>query len=307
MLSSLFRALQGSLGVSVTPAHFYFPVPSLKSLEEKKWDACRPCHGLDFHLQAQIERLHNDLLPFAAEWDFHETVTRDRHEFHFNNGFFERVDAEVAYSFVRKLQPKRIIEIGGGNTTLLLAAALARNAAAGAPGTLTCIEPNPAGYLKEGLAGLTLLMEEQVQHVPVDSFRSLQANDILFIDSSHVVSMDNDVLFEVLRILPELAPGVFVHLHDIFTPLDYPRKFVMTNLCFWGEQYLLEAFLAFNASFEVVWASSAMQQFHPEVLRQAFPAWVDSFNRMPEQLKVYAPSLDSKNVWPCSFWMTRTQ
>lgn len=307
MLSSLFETVQGSVGLSVTPAHFYFPVPRLKSLKDKDWSASRPCHGLDFRFDRQIERLQDDLLPFAAEWDFQESKTRNRHEFHFNNGFFERVDAEVAYSLVRKLQPRRVIEIGGGNTTLLLAKALTKNAAEGAPGTLTCIEPNPAFYLKEGLTGLTLLMEQQVQQVSVDLFLSLQANDILFIDSSHVVAMDNDVLFEVLRILPQLAPGVFVHLHDIFTPLDYPRKFVMTNLCFWGEQYMLEAFLAFNTCFEVVWASSAMQHFHPEVLREAFPAWVDSFNRMPEQLKVYAPSLDSRNVWPCSFWMTRTQ
>jgi hypothetical protein len=122
-----------------------------------------------------------------------------------------------------------------------------------------------------------------------------------------VVTIDSDVLFEILRILPELAPGVLVHFHDIFTPLDYPKDFVMTNLCFWGEQYMLEAFLSFNSAFEVIWSASAMQQFHPDVLRDAFPGWEHSYGRMPEELKVFAPSLDGKNVWPCSFWIRRRE
>ena len=148
-------------------------------------------------------------------------------------------------------------------------------------------------------------MIKPVQEVPLSLFRTLQANDVLFIDSTHVVSMDSDVLYECLRILPELAPGVLVHFHDIFTPFDYPKKFVMTNLCFWAEQYLLEAFLSFNSAYKVVWSSSAMQQFHPDVLRRTFPAWEGSFARMPAELKVFAPSMDGNNVWPCSFWIVR--
>jgi acyl carrier protein phosphodiesterase len=119
--------------------------------------------------------------------------------------------------------------------------------------------------------------------------------------------MDSDVLYELLGILPKLAPGVLIHFHDIFTPLDYPEKFVKRNLCFWGEQYLLEAFLSFNSAFKVVWSGSAMQRFHPEVLSEAFPKWEDSFTRMPSDLKMFAPSLDGKNVWPCSFWISRIE
>ncbi|MGO9437446.1 MAG: class I SAM-dependent methyltransferase [Terracidiphilus sp.] len=304
-LSSLFQAVQGGLGVSVTPSHFYFPVPSLKSLQRKNWNACRPC-ALDFRLHEQIERLDAELLPFSSEWEFPEVPTVVKHEFHFNNGFFEHIDAEVAHAFVRQRNPKRIIEIGGGNTTLVLAAALRKNEAAGFPGELISIEPQPAHFLKDGVPGLVQLIEGQVQQVPLDLFQTLQSGDILFIDSSHVVAMDSDVLYEFLRILPQLAPGVLVHFHDIFTPLDYPEKFVMTNLCFWGEQYLLEAFLSFNSVFKVMWSASAMQQFHPDVLRRAFPAWEGSFARMPEQLRVFAPTLDNKNVWPCSFWIART-
>ncbi len=304
-LSSLFQAVQERLGVSVTPSHFYFPVPNLKSFQGKDWKACRPCTAVDFRFAEQIERLESDWLPFSSEWNFPETGSSDQHQFHFNNGFFERIDAEVAYALVRRHKPRRIIEIGSGNTTLVLAAALRRNAASGSPGELISIEPHPAPFLKDGLKGLTQLIEGQVQKVPLELFSTLRADDILFIDSSHVVSMDSDVLYECLRILPVLAPGVLVHFHDVFTPLDYPEKFVMTNLCFWGEQYLLEAFLAFNSAFKVVWSASAMQRFHPEVLRRAFPAWEGSFTRMPEELKVFAPTLDGANVWPCSFWISR--
>ena len=306
-LSSLFQAVQGGLGVSVTPSHFYFPVPSLKSLQDKNWSACRPCTNLDLRLDEQIQHLRTELLPFAGEWTFPECSTGDEREFHFNNGFFERVDAEVAHAFVRHLKPKRIIEIGSGNTTLLLAAALRKNIAEGFSGEMICIEPCPARFLREGVPGVAQLIEGPVQKVPLELFRTLQANDILFIDSSHVVSMDSDVVYECLRILPELAPGVMVHFHDIFTPLDYPKKFVMTNLCFWCEQYLLEAFLAFNSAFEVVWSGSAMQQFHSDFLRESFPDWDGSYARMPRQLKVFAPSLDGANVWPCSFWIARSQ
>lgn len=305
-LSSLFHAVQGGLGLSVTPSHFYFPVPRLKSFDGKDWKAPRSSGAFDYRLGEQIQRLHKEILPFAAEWMFPDHETASKYEFHFNNGFFERVDAEVAYSLVRRYKPKRLIEVGSGNTTLLLAAAMHRNASEGFAGEFTAIEPSPPAYLNSGLPGLTQLMRMRVQEAPFELFRRLAGNDILFIDSSHVVSIDSDVLYECLHILPELAPGVIVHFHDIFAPLDYPEKFVRLNLCFWGEQYLLEAFLSFNFSFKVIWSGSAMQQYHADVLRQAFPGWDGSFSRMPAGLKVFAPSLDAKNVWPCSFWIART-
>jgi hypothetical protein len=303
----MFRAVQGSLGVSVTPSHFYFPVPNLKSLKEKDWHARRPCSAIPFGLEKQIELLHTQVLPYAAEWTFPEGLTADPYQFHFNNGFFERIDAEIAYAFVRHRKPKRVIEVGAGNTTLLIASALRKNASEGFAAEFISIEPYPVPPISGGVPGLTQLIESPVQSVPLELFHTLRENDILFIDSSHVVSMDSDVVHECLSILPQLAPGVLVHFHDIFTPLDYPQKFVTKNLCFWGEQYLLEAFLSFNSSFAVVWSASAMQHFHPEVLRRAFPDWEESFARMPATLQVFAPSLDGRNVWPCGFWIERSR
>lgn len=308
-LSTLFQFVQDGLGVSVTPQHFYFPVPSIKSFHSKDWSACRPCAAFDFNLDDQVELLRTELRPYVQECDFSErAVQANGHgpQFHFNNGFFERVDAEILYALVRQRKPQRVVEIGSGNSTLINAAAMRKNAADGSPGELIAIEPYPAPYLKQGLPGLTRLIPAKVQDAPFDLFLSLKAGDILFIDSSHVVSMDSDVLFELLRIMPKLAPGVLIHFHDIFSPLDYPEKFVKRNLCFWGEQYMLEAFLSFNTAFKVVWAGSAMQHYHRELLLDVFPEWEGSFSRMPSDLKVFAPSLDGNNVWPCSFWITRT-
>jgi Methyltransferase domain len=304
-LSSLFQTVQGRLGLSVTPSHFYFPIPQLKSFNGKDWTAPHCNTAFDFHIDEQVDRLCMDFLPFSSEWQFPQS-TGDRHQFHFNNGFFESVDAEVAYSVVRRNKPQRIVEVGSGNSTLLLATAVRKNAAEGSPSELIAIEPHPAPFLKDDMEGLTRLITAPVQSVPVELFQTLRANDILFIDSSHVVSIDSDVVHLCLRVLPELAPGVIVHFHDIFSPLEYPEKFVKTNLCFWGEQYLLEAFLAFNSAFRVLWAGSAMQQFHPEILRSAFPSWEGSFARMPTSLKGFVPSRDGKRVWPCSFWTMRS-
>ena len=301
-LSSLFQVVQDGLGVSVTPSHFYFPVPSLSSFAGKDWRACRRCAAINFDFQRQVERLSREILPWSAEWNFPENSSGEKRQFHFNNGYFERVDAEVAYSLVRHHKPARIIEVGSGNSSLLLSAALRRNRQDGFPGELISIDPHPAPYVRSIPARL---VEQPVQRVAVDLFRTLEPDDFLFIDSSHVVSIDSDVIFEILNVLPEIAPGVFVHFHDIFTPLDYPEKFVKTNLCFWSEQYMLESFLSFNSAFDVVWTSSAMQCFHPDILRVAFPGWENSYNRMPEEQRLWAPTLDGANVWPCSFWIRR--
>lgn len=304
-VSSLFQAMQGTLGVNITPSHFYFPIPQLKSFDGKDWSECHACAAVNFRLEEQERRLDAEVLPFSAELNFPLHRNGDRHQFHFNNGFFERVDAEVAYSLVRSRKPRRIVEVGSGNSTLLLTTAIRKNAAEGFPCELISIEPHPAPFLTDGLPGLTQLIAGPVQKAPIELFRTLRANDILFIDSSHVVSIDSDVVYVCLRVLPELAPGVLVHFHDIFAPLEYPEKFVKTNLCFWGEQYMVQAFLAFNSEYRVLWAGSAMQQYRFERLRSAFPAWDGSFAAMPGSLKGFVPSKDGDRVWPCSFWIER--
>lgn len=301
MYVKAFRAFQ-AIGLSVTPVHFYFPVPNLNQLHANTWPGGPGESVVDFDIPAQLGRLQ-EWHQYAAEWHFDSPGKE--YDFRLNNGFFETVDAEVAYSIVRDNKPKRIVEVGGGNSTRLLASALRKNSEEGEPGELVTIEPEPDPLLRRGFPGLSKLIPMRVQDMPPDYFEQLEAGDILFLDSSHVVALGSDVVYEILEILPRLKPGVLVHFHDIFIPAEYPEKFVKQNLCFWGEQYMLQAFLCGNRNFRVHWASSMMQLAYPKILRAIFPQWQGSFQRMPERLKTFAPSFDGENVWPCSFWLEK--
>lgn len=152
---------------------------------------------------------------------------------------------------------------------------------------LITIDPYPNEVIKQGFPGLTRLIAQRVQDVELQQFNGLGENDILFIDSTHVLTIGSDVRYLFLEILPRLAKGVLVHVHDIVLPAEYPRKWVLEEYRFWNEQYLLQAFLAFNTNFEVLWAGSYMHLRHPDRLEEAFP----SYNRAAR--------------WPGSFWMRR--
>jgi hypothetical protein len=301
MYVKAFRAMQ-SLGLSITPVHFYFPVPNLNQLRSNTWPGGPGESIVDFDTPAQLERLEK-WRQYADEWQFEDSA--EDFAFRLNNGFFETVDAEVAYSIVRARKPRRVIEVGGGNSTRLLASAMRKNADDGSSGELVSIEPHPDELLQRGFPGLSKLLPVPVQEVPPQFFDQLEAGDVLFLDSSHVVALGSDVVFEILEILPRLKPGVLVHFHDIFMPAEYPEKFVKQNLCFWGEQYMLQAFLCGNRNFRVVWSSSMMQMTYPKILRAIFPRWQGSYRHMPEDVKTFAPTFDGENVWPCSLWVEK--
>ncbi len=187
-------------------------------------------------------------------------------EFNFDNGFFSGFDAAVYYSLIRHLKPQRIIEIGGGYSTQLAAQALTANGS----GKLTCIEPYPERL--NGAGPTVELIQKRVEEIDVAFFSCLAANDILFIDSSHTVKFGSDVCYEFLEILPRLAPGVWVHVHDIFFPHDYPAEWLIERRLALNEQYLLEAFLSFNKQFQVTLANYWLCLDHPGVASNLWPA-----------------------------------
>ena len=260
-----FRALQ-RMGITVTPNHFYWPVPDLHDLESREWPMSSAPVGLDLNIEKQVDLVRDLAAQYQSEWSLPDRPMGAT-QYHYNNGLFETIDAEMAYSLVRHFKPSRIIEVGGGFSTRLLSAALRENRkSSGIEGELITVEPFPS----PGLESITRLISTRIQDVDLKLFMSLQRGDILFLDSSHVVSVGSDVVREYLDILPRLQPGVIVHVHDIFLPSDYPRDAVLSNFCFWSEQYLLQAFLTFNPHFQVLWSSSAMQTYHPEVLLGIF-------------------------------------
>jgi hypothetical protein len=300
----VFKALQ-RLGISLGPNHFYWPVPNLSELEQQHWPAGRLDATVDLRFPAQLKFLRQLASEYAPEWNFPERPTSDS-AYHYNNGFFESVDAEVAYSFVRRFKPSRIIEVGGGFSTRLLTQALRANFELnGVQAELTTIDPGLQSSRNPAPSVSTEVIPRPVQEIDLDLFSSLDEGDILFLDSSHVVRVGSDVVYEYLEILPRVRKGVLIHAHDIFLPCDYPLSWVVDNLSFWNEQYLLLAFLSFNSSFEVLWSSSGMQLFHPRVLEKTIPHWRGSHRKLPKDFRRFVPSLDGERIWPSSFWMRR--
>lgn len=298
----LFRTMQAA-GVSVLPNHFYWPVPDLRALEKQTWRMREP--AFDLRLEAQADFATQVSQRYSAELNFALERNGDASRYHRNNGFFEAVDADVAYCLVRERKPRRIVEVGGGFSTRVIAAALRQNRQEGFECEFTSVEPYPDATLRAGMPGLSYLIDRKVQDAPMEAFTALEAGDILFIDSSHVAGVGSDVVYEFFEIFPRLRPGVIIHLHDIFYPSDYPRDAVLKFLWFWSEQYLLEALLTSNHSFEVLWGSSAMHLLQPQVLEECFPAWQKSYARMPAKARRFVPSADGERVWPSSFWMQK--
>jgi hypothetical protein len=253
--------------VHLTPVHFYSPVPDTRALPDALWQRVSDLPGIDMNDAGQLDLLRA-FRRFQAEYDAfpHEPVDPP-YAFHFANTMFSGTDALALYGMVRHVKPARILEVGSGFSTRISAQALVANGA----GELTCIEPFPDDTLRNGFPGLTALIASPVQAVPLDVFGQLQAGDILFIDSSHVVKCGSDVNWLYLDVLPRIAPGVYVHLHDIFLPREYPEDWLRHKFLFWSEQYLLQAFLAFNAAFEVVFANAYLAETHLDELKAAFP------------------------------------
>lgn len=241
------------LGVGVLPVrdHYYEPRIRGDGLAPEELRRERALPGLDLRLAQQRELLGRlRFQPELAGLPFAPPARREA-AYWFDNTFFERMDGSIWYGLLRVLKPRTVIEVGSGFSTLLARRALDRNAEeAGAPRARhLCIEPYEHSWL-EG-TGIELL-RRKVEEVDLAVFDALGAGDVLFIDSSHVLRPGGDVVVELLQILPRLAPGVVVHLHDIFTPLDYPWDWLFRYHRLWNEQYALEAFLTLNPSFEVM-------------------------------------------------------
>ena len=260
-------------GFHVTPVHFYQPIPDTQTLPETLWNHPSELVGIDMNEALQLDLLRNHFPRFRHEYDqFPVEPTGEPGRFHFNNGLFDGSDALVAYCMIRHFQPRLIIEVGSGFSSLIAAEAIARNK----DSALICIEPFPLNFLRQGFPGLRSLIEKKVEDIGLEFFSQLESGDILFIDSSHTVKIGGDVNYLFLEVLPRLKPGVIVHVHDIFLPFDYPRDWVMDELRFWTEQYLLQAFLSFNSEFEVLMANAYLAHYCMQELKATFtnsPWW----------------------------------
>ena len=185
----------------------------------------------------EIDRLWND--PFVASIPEHQTSETG---FFWSNGYFSGDDAVAAAAVVRAKRPATVVEIGCGNSTKMFRQAIA----AFSPATrLVSIDPSPRAEIR-GLPDELRL--KSLMEVELDVFASLAAGDVLFFDGSHLVHPGSDTVHFFLEVLPSLKPGVYVHVHDITLPNDYPAEFLRRR---YNEQYLL-AVLLMNRDWEVV-------------------------------------------------------
>jgi len=280
------------IGIFPLRDHYYEPLFNTKTLRHSLAKD-RSLPGLDMNVGEQLDLLkkfdYNDELA-----DIPLSERRDQ-EFYYDNGMFGCGDAEYLYNVIRFYKPRRLIEVGSGHSTLLAASAIRanRNADPQYKCRHICIEPYEAPWLDS----LDIeLIREPVERMDVQIFNQLERNDILFIDSSHVIRPQGDVLYEYLEILPTLNTGVLVHVHDIFTPKDYPEEWLDQRVLFWNEQYLLEAFLSFNAKFEVVGALNFLKHRFPEQLTNCCPAL---------RAQIDSGETSSYLCEPRSFWIRR--
>lgn len=271
-LPRTWKMLQ-KVGVFPILDHYYEPMFKTQQLK-KSLREDRSLPGIDMNLAG-----HLDLL---EKFNFNEELINIKKEklFDFENPNFKSGDADFLYNMIRYLKPKRIIEIGSGHSTLMAIQAIKKNKLLDVNYICEhiCIEPYEQPWLEDKKVKL---IRTKVEEIDKDLFKELEENDILFIDSSHIIRPQGDVLFEYLELLPIVNHGVYIHIHDIFTPKDYLDSWVKEKILFWNEQYLLEAFLSFNTEFQIVGALNFLMHHHQDLLLDKCPVLAQESQREP--------------------------
>ncbi|MFM0264767.1 class I SAM-dependent methyltransferase [Paraburkholderia sediminicola] len=261
----------------IPPGHFYSPIPSLDDVrreEAKLFDTThRTMPGVELREQEQLALLAQFAERFYADMPFQADKVENL-RFYFENPMFSYGDAISLYSMIRHLKPSRIVEVGSGFSS---AVALDTNDLffEGQIQT-TFIEPyneRLLSLINQQDKGKSKIIEARVQDVDLSVFSTLKENDILFVDSTHVSKIGSDVNRLFFEILPSLAPGVYIHFHDIFLPFEYPPQWIYEGRA-WNEAYVLRAFLQYNQSFEVVLMNAFMGMFHGAFFHEKMPLFM---------------------------------
>ena len=237
-------------GIYPIPDHYYWPLFN-EALLTRPLSDVRNLPGIDLRHDEQVALL--DELVFADELvplqlDRAPASALDPYIGPLSN--FDSGDAEFLYQMIRRFKPRRVVEIGSGDSTKIAQLALRRNAEeTGEVAEHVCVEPYEMPWLEQ--SGVRVI-RAKVEDVGLELFAELGRDDLLFIDSSHMIRPQGDVLFEYLEVLPSLASGVLVHVHDIFTPRDYLQQWIHESVRMWNEQYLLGALMRNSDRYEVV-------------------------------------------------------
>jgi len=257
------------------PGHFYSPIPDLDEVARdagRIFDQRQELPGLDLNADAQLA-LFAQLAPLARQADF-PFERQPTARYYLDNPSFGRGDALMLYAMLRHLRPSRYLEVGSGWTTALALDVSEEHL--GGSLKVTCVEPYPEilDRLLRPNDGVRVI-GHGVQQAPLELYAELSAGDVLFIDCSHVVKVGSDAHFLITRVLPSVPPGVFVHIHDIFYPFEYPQIWIEEGRA-WSEAYLLHAFLLFNDQYEIVLFNDWLFVTHRDLIRNELPRMLEN-------------------------------
>ena len=252
--------------------HYYSPVPSKEDVLAYVKLRALPSGqipGINLNSQSQYELL-NEYANFYPDLPFPEKRIPG-HRYYYDNGWFSYSDAIFLYSFLRRYQPKRIVEVGSGFSSAVMLDTI-ESCFPYRP-DITFIEPYPErllGLLKDGDIARVKLIDRKIQQVPSEVLLALESGDLLFIDSSHVVKCGSDLLLLMFEILPRLQPGVVVHFHDVFYPFDYPTEWLMEGK-YWNENYFLRAFLSYNSEWSIKFFNTYVHFMYSDLIKEKMP------------------------------------
>ncbi len=253
------------------PGHFYSPVPALDQIRRREAEIfAMPAHlpGIALNEPEQIATFRA-LASYYADHPY----ARGSGQYRYTpqNPNFALGEAIILHCMLRRLRPRRILEVGCGYSSAVILDT--RERFLGMDVECTFVEPYPAllhEVMRPADAEQSRIVPEPLQQVDTGLFTQLRRGDLLFIDSTHVLKTDSDVTHLLFRILPHLVAGVMIHFHDIPYPFEYPREWIYQGRA-WNETYALRAFLQYNAEFRIEFFNSWFSRTHPDEVRAAMP------------------------------------
>jgi hypothetical protein len=279
-----FRLAQ-AMNIHIVPAHFSIsPIPRTEALPEATWSRqFGACRLLPLDAEAQMRQLEG-WADYVLEMADTPANSASAAGYYWENPAFGPLDAVTYHALIRAMRPRRILEVGGGFSTMVAARASVLNGDT----HLACIDPFPSEALLHGLPGLAKLIVELVQTAPLSLFEELGPGDILFIDSTHISKTGSDVNHLLFEVMPRLRSGVLVHFHDIHLPWDYPKTLLLERGVYWNEQYVLLALLLGNPAIEIIRANRYLAHHCWESIGQRF---------------TFLPPIVPNHIREVSFWI----
>jgi hypothetical protein len=270
--------LQSAVKLFVPPGHFYSPIVDpteadrhLAALEATPLPESINGINLD---RVEMVRTWHTLLPFLSGIPFDDVNSTCSLRYHFDNPHYSWGDGSILHAILCYLRPKRFIEIGSGWSSACALDTIEHYRSHNCE--LTFIEPYPKLLLDllGNAAARVRILDKPVQQVPLSTFDELQAGDIVFIDSTHVLRTGGDVCFELFEILPRLSSGVFVHFHDIFWPFEYPRLWAVEENRSWNELYAVRAFLLQNNNWRIMLFNDYLGKLERPMIEATYPRFL---------------------------------